>query len=156
MNTHSVAFCLVATIFVTASVYTMISCKTCSPFVEYEKSLNAEQLQVYHQVVKERQNIYLIGLVIGTLVAFIYLYTNGLGLNPLNNSCVFVAIALAIQYIVYTLYPKTNYMVTLMKNEDQLQKWLAVYKHMQTKYHIGMVLGCVGYFLFAYGIQQKA
>jgi len=156
MSTHSVAFCLVATVFVVASIYTMLTCKTCSPFIDYEQSLNPAQLAVYKQVVKERENIYLIGLVIGILFSFAYLYMNNLGLNPLNNSCIFVSIALTTQYLVYMLYPKTNYMVTLMENKDQLNKWLAVYKHMQYKYHIGMVLGFVGFFLFSYGVQQTS
>lgn len=148
-------FCAVAFLFIGASVLTMITCKTCSPFIEYERSLDEEQHAVYKQVVNERQKIYLHGLCLGALLAFGYLYFTGQSMNPLTNSCIFVAIALFTQYCYYMLYPKSEYMVTLMRNKDQLQKWQNVYKHMQYRYHVGMVLGVVGYFLLSYGLQQK-
>ena len=150
----SVSFCVIAAIFIGASIYTMVTCSTCSPFVEYEKSLDSEQLRMYKQIVTERKNIYLGGLVLGSLLALLYLYTNGLELGAVGNSCIFVAIAMSTQYLFYMLYPKSNYMVTSMKNEEQLNKWLAVYKHMQNRYHVGMLLGLVGYFLFAFAIQK--
>ena len=157
MNTQkqpqTLSFCVIASIFIGASIYTMLTCKSCSPFLEYEQSLDAEQAQIYKSVLEERQKIYLNGLVLGTLLSFVYLYFNNMEFNPLTNSCVFVAIVLSTQYLYYTLYPKTHNMVTLMKNQSQLKKWHAVYKHMQHRYHLGMVLGLIGYFLLSYGLQ---
>ncbi|QKF94768.1 hypothetical protein QKU48_gp1310 [Fadolivirus algeromassiliense] len=155
MNSESISFCIVAAIFVGASVYTMLTCKSCSPFVEYEQSLNQEQKQIYQNVVNERQKIYLTGLVVGTVLALLYLYGSNLELSPLKHSCIFVGIALATQYLYYMLYPKSVHMVTLMESQDQLKKWNAVYKHMQYRYHVGMVLGLVGYFLFSYGVKKQ-
>jgi uncharacterized protein YacL len=149
------SICAVAFVFIGASIFTMLTCKTCSPFIDYEKSLDVEQLEVYKQVVLERQKIYLHGLCLGAILAFCYLYFTGQSINPLTNSCIFVAIALFTQYCYYMLYPKSEYMVTLMKNKDQLQKWQNVNKHMQYRYHLGMVFGVIGYFLLSYGLQQK-
>ena len=149
----TLSFCVIAAIFIGASIYTMITCKSCSPFIEYEQSLDIEQQKIYKTVLKERQQIYLTGLVVGTLLAFVYLYMNNLGLSPLNNSCVFVAVVMATQYFYYILYPKSNNMVTIMNSKQQLEKWHSVYKHMQYRYHFGMLLGLVGYFLLSYGLQ---
>lgn len=154
MESQQALFCIIAALFIGASVYTIMTCKTCSPFVEYEESLNNEQKQIYKKIVNERQQIYLTGFVVGTVLGLLYLYVNNLGLSPLKHSCIFVAITLSIQYLYYMLYPKSNNMVTLMENREQLNKWHAVYKHMQYRYHIGMVLGIIGYFLFAYGIKK--
>lgn len=153
LQPQTLSFCVIAAIFIGASIYTMLTCKSCSPFLEYQQSLDAEQAQVYKNVVEERQHIYLTGLVLGTLLSFVYLYVNNLGLNPITNSCVFVSIALFTQYLYYVLYPKTHHMVTMMKDKSQLKKWHAVYKHMQYRYHLGMVLGLIGYFLLSYGLQ---
>ena len=155
MNSENISFCVVAAIFLGASIYTMITCNKCSPFIEYEQSLNPEQKVLYKQIVEERQKIYLTGLVLGTILAFAYLYFNKLDLNPLKNSCIFVAIALITQYMYYMLYPKSAYMVNNLENKDQSSKWLAVYKTMQYKYHIGMILGLVGYFLLSYGLLKN-
>jgi uncharacterized protein YacL len=152
-QSRSISFCVIAAIFLGASIYTMITCSSCSPFLDYEQSLDEKQRTVYHKVVAERQRIYLTGLVLGTLLAFVYLYTNNLGISPFNNSCVFVSISLFTQYIYYILFPKSHNMVTIMNSKTQLEKWHAVYKHMQFRYHGGMVLGLIGYFLLAYGLQ---
>jgi len=55
----------------------------------------------------------------------------------------------------YMLYPKSAYMVNNLENKDQSSKWLAVYKTMQYKYHVGMILGLVGYFLLSYGLLKN-
>ena len=39
------------------------------------------------------------------------------------------------------LKPKTDYMVLHLDKEDQRQAWLNIYRGMQVKYHIGLVLG---------------
>ena len=150
----SISSCLIASIFVAGSVYTMLSCKSCSPFLEYEQSLSPEQKAIYQKVVEERQKIYIYGLALGSLLALLYLYSTGLETSRMQASCIFVAIALATQYLYYMLSPKTFDMVTLMENKDQLTKYNNVYKHMQYRYHFGMLLGLIGYFLFAYGIKQ--
>jgi len=155
MSSDNITFCVVAAIFLGASIYTIITCKQCSPFIEYEKSLNSEQKVLYTQIVEERQKIYLTGLILGTILAFAYLYFNKLDLNPLKHSCIFVAIALVTQYMYYMLYPKSAYMVNNLENKDQSSKWLAVYKTMQYKYHVGMILGLVGYFLLSYGLLKN-
>lgn len=154
MSNQNISYCLIATIFVVASVYTMLTCKHCSPFLEYEQSLSPQQKLIYEEIVSERQRIYLTGLILGTVLAFLYLYMNNLSLNPLENSCVFVAIAMLTQYFYYKFTPKSRMMLSYMQNQDQINKWLDVYNHMTFRYHFGMLLGLIGYFIFSYNIQN--
>ena len=155
MNSEKISYCLVAAIFLGASIFTMLTCKSCSPFVEYENSLNLKQKLVYKQVVSERQSNYIKGLVLGSVIALFYLYFNLGTINPLRHACIFVAIALFVQYLYYNLVPKSIYMLEVLNTPDQVKKWLEVYKTMKMRYHIGMLLGLIGYFIFAYGIFKR-
>lgn len=155
MNQQPISFCLIASIFMGASIYTMLSCKDCPPFIEYEKSLDETQHQEYTKIVRERVSIYITGLILGTILALLYLYLNNMDIDPFKHSCIFVAIALTTQYLYYMLYPKSAYMVTKMKSTDQLIKWQAINKHMQYKYHMGMLLGIIGYFFLSYGLNKN-
>ena len=144
-NQKNIAYCVIAAAFIGASVYTMLTCESCPPFTGYKASLSPEQKQLYDKVAEERRNLYLMGLVIGTVLAFGYLWMNDLSLNPLKHSCAFVAIALLTQYMVYQLTPKTNHMLPNLQSPEQVKGWYDVYRHMKGRYHVGMVLGVVGY-----------
>ena len=152
MNGKTLSFCLIAAIFVTASIYTMLTCKNCSPFLEYKQSLSEEQKELYDQIVDEREKIYLHGLVLGIVVALAYLYFVSGTLNPMSHACVFVGIALAVQYSYYQLAPKSSWMLNSLTNKEQVDQWLEVYKFMKRRYHMGMLLGAFGYLMFAAGI----
>lgn len=148
----NLSYCLIASIFIAASIFTTLSAKVCKPCIEYEASLNADQLKMYKKVVEERQRIYITGLVLGVLFAFLFLYMNKHSLNPLKHSCVFVAIAMATQYLFYLLSPKKYTMVDALKDPEQYKKWWAVHKYMQSRYYLGALLGLAGYFLFSYNL----
>ena len=147
------SYCVIAAIFIGASIYTMLTCETCSPFTDFLESLTPEQKVKYTQIIQERQRLYVHGLVLGSIVSLLYLYFATGTFNPLTNVCAFVAIALAVQYFYYTLTPKSQWIITSLDKEDQRQKWLNVYTHMKTRYHVGMLLGLIGYGLFAFSTQ---
>jgi len=151
--------CLLSCALIGASLATTISCKTCSPFVEYKKELNEEQIKKYEKITNERLRIYIYGLVAGIIVAFVYLYMTQ-GLTSINEylktkSCLFTGIVLLVQYLVYTLYPKSEWMITTLDKQSQREKWLDVYKTMKNRYHYGMVLGIVGCYVLSYLYLQK-
>lgn len=146
------AKCIISAIFLGASLYTILTCKNSQTFLDYENSLDLEQKNMYNKIVAERRGLYFKGLIIGSILAMLYLIYVKKTDNPLTHSCAFVAIAMFVQYMVYTLSPKSDYMIRHMKNGDQVDKWLEVYKTMKNRYHMGMLLGLVGYFLFSFGI----
>lgn len=153
VNFNNSLLCLVGFMFLTGSIYTMMSCKNCTPFIEYRNSLSPELRDIYVDVVSERTNIYLQGLVLGVFLAMLFLYFSKGNLDVLGNSCVFTGIATVVQYFYYVLTPKTVYMLPLLENQEQVQLWHNVYKTMQSRYHTGMLIGFIGYFAFAYGLQ---
>ena len=142
-------YCLISAIFIGASLYTMIKCKSCSPFKDYLSSLDEEQKKLYESIADERLSIYLQGVVIGVTISLVYLYFIKGTYDIIKHSCIFTAITLFVQYIYYSLTPKSAWMVTNLKNQEQTQDWLDVYKFMKYRYHMGMVLGLVGYFLLS-------
>lgn len=139
--------CLLASGFIGSSIYIMLSCKKCDPFIKYKESLNENQKNLYDKIVDERQSIYIRGTVLGVLMGLIYLYYTKMSL--FNNNCIFASIILGVQYIYYHLTPKTDYMLLHLESKEQNEKWLQVYKEMMKRHHMGILLGIIGYFFLA-------
>lgn len=150
-QTKGISFCAIATIFIISSLYMVLTCKSCSPIKEYEESLDEQQKKIYNNIVKERMKIYLYGFAFGIIIALGYLYLNNMSF-PMANSCIFVSIAFITQHIIYSLYPKSDYMVRHLKSVDQVNKWFDVYRFMIKRFHIGAVIGLIGYFLLSFGL----
>lgn len=144
---ENVPICLIGVMLICASIYTMLSCKSCQPFVDYQNSLDDELKQLHQQSVSERQNLYLQGLIIGSIIGMGFLYWNKGTINPMQNSCLFVAITMIIQYLYYITSKKQIVMLDKLKTKEQTQNWWKVYKHMQMRYHTGLLLGLIGYFI---------
>jgi hypothetical protein len=141
--------CLLAFIFIGASLYTMFTCETCQPFTSYKHSLKPKQLELYQMVARQRLNLAIGGLVLGAALALLYLYLFHNTLNPFVHGCAFAGITLLVQYLYYVLSPKMS-MLPHLDDQRQVDNWYKVYKFMQYRYHAGMALGAVGYFLLAY------
>ena len=62
------------------------------------------------------------------------------------------AITLATNYFYYILHPKSDYMILHLEEESQRLIWLKVYRNMQVKYHIGLVLGIIASMFLAKSI----
>src|SRR5690606_24623586 len=100
--------CLVAFILIGASLFTLFKCDNCG---YYRASLNRKQLLIYNDIIYERKNIAIQGLILGLIIAFIFIYFSHKTLNPFACGCSFAAIILFIQYLYYMLYPKSDYMI---------------------------------------------
>jgi len=144
-------YCLIASIFLGASLLTTIKCTDCAPFSQYEQTLDEEQKQLYKEIKTERAGIYVKGLLLGMIFGGLYFY-NVMGTDyTLAHSCAILSIIMGTQYLVYQLHPKKNWMLNSLKTREQIDGWLEVYKHMKGKYHLGMLLGLVGFGLLSYG-----
>lgn len=142
-------WCLVASGLFGAMLYLMFNPNKNIIITNFQKSLTPEQNQVYNEITKERLNIYLVGLVIGLVVGFLYLKNEK---NTLVRSCVFTVLVLAITHIVYLLAPKSKYMVTYLDTEEKRNKWLDVYKEMKYRHYMGFILGMIAYLLLSYNL----
>ena len=60
------------------------------------------------------------------------------------------AITFTTNYLYYILSPKTTYMIQHLEYQKQIDEWLKIYRTMQVKYHIGLVLGICAIMIFGY------
>lgn len=146
--------CLVAFMFMGASIYTMMKCDDCPPFASYKASMDETQKVLYQAIVDERKKLYLQGLGLGFGLSFLYLFMFKKTLNPFAHACIFATIILLTQYLYYMLMPKSAYMLPMLKGKDQVNEWLKVYREMQLRYHLGMLFGAIGYFILAVGLSK--
>jgi uncharacterized protein YacL len=144
-NLSNVSLCLVGAMLIGGGILTSMKCHECEPHSTFRASLTKDQLLVYEKIVKERQSLYLQGLVIGLIIATTTLFLTGNSLNPITSSCVYAGITLTVQYFYYTLGKKSPLMVNYLQTDEQVMLWNQVYTKMQRKYHVGMLMGLIGY-----------
>lgn len=97
----------------------------------------------YHQIVTERRNHYLIGLIVGAIISIIVI-KNIININYYTRITLFLAITLGTAVLLYMVLPKSDYMLNHLKTAEENKKWLDVYKTMKSRYYIGFVLGIIG------------
>jgi uncharacterized protein YacL len=141
-----VLVCSAAAAFFGGMVFVSLNPYSADKLKKLMSLLTPDQTQVYKEVSRERMYIYLMGLVLGLLLGFIYLY-HGAKTVGLSRTCGFVFITMATTYLFYLLYPKSKYMLTYLTTDDQRAAWLDVYRGMQYRHYMGMVLGVIAYVL---------
>lgn len=142
--------CLIAVALLGGYLYTMLTCTDCPPFKEYEESLDPKQKALHRLIKKERSELFIQGFVLGIAAGLLYLYIFHGNFNVLANACIFTVIVMGVQYVYYTIMPKTAYMLPNLKNQKQIDGWFRVYKEMQYRYHLGMIIGALGFFLLSW------
>ncbi len=143
-------YCVVGAAFLGASILTMMASKRSKNFVNFRKLLNEKQLQIYEYITKERMSIYIQGLILGVLLAVLITFNSSL--KGTNKLCVFVVIALGVNYLFYSLHPKSTYMLLHLNSQQQNEAWLNIYKEMKLRCKLGLLLGLVGYVLIGNGL----
>lgn len=105
------------------------------------KNVFSDELDIkYENIIKERRNHYLIGIIIG-LIFSIIIVNNVHDLNKFTKLSLFITVTLITGLVFYMLMPKSDYMLNHLKTPEENKKWLEVYKTMKTRYFIGLVLG---------------
>jgi hypothetical protein len=122
--------------------------KNKSKISNLKKSLNKKQKEIYDGLTKERLRLYIQGLILGIVISVLYLY---LFKNKLNtcNLCNCLVITLGVGALYYLIYPKTDYIINYIQDEEQRKLWLDVYRNMQLKYYGGIAIGVIIYILLA-------
>ena len=140
--------CFLSAAFIGASIYMMISDKSTPEFKNMYNSLTKEKREAYNKIKKERLLIWVKASVIAIFVSILFAYyrSSSSG-SPFNISCLTTLIFYGVQYLVYMMHPKSDYMLNHVENNKQAKAWLSKYKTMQRKWHLGFILGIVGYYL---------
>ena len=116
--------------------------------------MTPELVNKYENIIKERRNISLTGYVVGLVLAFSYLiYTKKIKkLNTYNSAFFTAGITLLVNYFYYIISPKSDVMIIHLDKEEQRVEWQKIYRSMQLKYHLGLLLGVIGAGLFGSSI----
>jgi hypothetical protein len=140
--------CAIAFILIVANIYCCSGNSQTNQ--EYLRHLSPENKQRYELITKERLGIYFMGLLLGFILSMIIVvsckkYFTGLRGGML---CMIAAITFSVNYFYYILSPKSDWMVLHLKSGDETKAWLDVYRTMQYRYHIGLILGILAVVAF--------
>jgi len=149
--------CFIAAVIVLAMVFFTLMTSQ-DPVVQgFAAELSPELKQVYEKIVKERQNIFFTGYLIGFVVSILFIVFS---VNVLKTKihvswlvCTVVAISFVVNYMYYTLSPKSDYLVNHLKNARDRELWTQMYRHMQYYFHFSFVVGLVGVGIFGYAFR---
>ena len=146
-----VSYCFLGSALLGSSILTMMTSKSSAVFKNFNNQLDENQKQIYKSIMKERAVIYVQSLVLGLILACLVVFN--LKSIPKNSRlCLFILIALGTNYLVYSLYPKSTYMLEHLKTTEQNKAWLDIYKEMKFRCTFGLILGALGYIVLAKGI----
>jgi len=104
------------------------------------KTFRPEIADIYNNIVTERRNQYLQGLVLGIVLAFIllkFIPTKHL----FHRIMVAFAIIIPTSVLYYSVMPKSDYMLNHLKTPEENKAWLQVYNNMKYSYLYGFILG---------------
>lgn len=145
MDSNCVLLCTAAAALFGSMLYVSLNPTNKVVLARFLNTLTPDLQAVYHKSSRERMQIYLVGLTIGLLLGFIYL--RQYATQGVVRTCGFVFIVLSVTYLFYFLWPKSVYLVPLLTTQEQRAGWRDVYRHMQRRHYMGMVLGAVSYLL---------
>ena len=139
--------CYIASAFIGGSLMLMLKDNK-----KKNKNFSKKQQNAYENIKKERTLIWIKATITGIFVSITlskfgkYIF----GLNdPFNRSCINTLVFYGVQHLYYTLHPKKDWMLNHIENKEDIQWWLNCYKSMQYKWHLGFVLGIIGYFFIS-------
>jgi len=122
----------------------------------YDNNINKDLIQqllpkeqiIYQEITNKRCNIYYTGLLLGVVIACIFLYLTK-STNYYYKLFSAIAITFFINYFYYILYPKPLYMLEILDTNKENKAWLKIYRYMQIRYHLAFLLGlCFAFFLY--------
>jgi uncharacterized protein YacL len=144
--------CALGIALIAATIFTSLASKSDPVFQKYLTTLNTEQIHAFREIVANRTSLYLQGTIFGIILVIMLAIFGYKQLSPFTNGCTFVVIVLLTQYFYYILMPKNDWMLNHLKNQEQIQGWLGVYREMSLRWHWGLVVGLIGFFLLGRGL----
>lgn len=142
--------CALAVGIIFASLFTMIGPK--NEINKLNQLIDPKTAKIYSEIKYERLKIYIIGLILGVLCAYLFLkYYSGSESNSMKI-CTFVLIAGVIQIVFYEIMPKSKWMLDYLQTPGQNKQWLRVYKSMKNRWHLGFFIGIIGFIFLGNGL----
>lgn len=139
MNQWTPILCLMAHMGVVSHLMLLFYRFSGSP--ELKTMLNKfsyHQQEIYKEIKKERKLHYLIGLLLGTIVAMLYLKT-----NPAHPICAYLGLSMMIAQNFYLFMPNKKWMVDYIETPQDIYNWNRVYQKFRYLSVYGNFLGFV-------------
>ena len=143
-NGSCVVTCALAAGFFVAMLIIIMNPYKQKQLAEFLLLLSPEQILTYQRIHRERLHLYIVSLVMGLLLGFIYLqYAEHE--KQVIKTCVFIVIVMGVNYLFYMLYPKSTMMIYHLTTENQIKEYKKIQRNYQFKYYFGMTLGILSY-----------
>lgn len=151
--------CSISIALIIGMIYFHFATMNSDTVKKYKSTLPNDMQKIYEKICNERLQIYYVGFAIGLLFSFVIIYYNYyIRKQKLTNNnviCLVIVVSFFTNYFYYILTPKSKYMLENLKNTEQINNWLSMYKEMQYNYHFGMVLGIFAVGIFASSFRCK-
>ncbi len=149
--------CMISAVFIISMIYFYNSTDKSTIVKQYKEKLSPELQQRYDRISKERMNISYQGYAAGFILSLCILYYNlnikGAKMSNFSLVCTLMSTCFLTNYFYYMLYPKSDWMLNHVDNQEEVQAWLQMYREMQYNYHAGLVLGIVGVGVLAFAFR---
>ena len=148
-------YCAIGFILIISKIYMLFSYNKYDLMINFMNKLDNKELNIYLKIINERRNIYLQGMLLGLVLAVLYvLLVKNNKNNKIMTACIFVTIVIVTNTIYYLLKPKSTYMLNHIVEQDKIEAWLKIYKYMQRIYITGILLGILSYVFISYGFLK--
>jgi amino acid transporter len=142
--------CSIAVGFIIASIMTMMAKN--NSFFELREKVDEQSRKEIDRIVRERMLLYVRGSLLGIILAIVFLFWAKYKFAKYTTICTFIIIMFIVQIGVYTISPKRDFILNHLKTPEQNKLWLEVYKDMKKRYHLGFIIGLVGYGVLCYAV----
>lgn len=144
--------CAIGFTLLISSVYMMLDDRKSSLFKRFYSVLDERQKGIYDGIVKERLMIYVAGMVLGLVLAFLYYFKN---LKDRFRICKFLSIAFTTKLLFYYVMPKKPPMLNSLNEERQVEAWADINSHMKQQWIVSLFVGFIGYLMIAWSTSCK-
>jgi hypothetical protein len=117
-------------------------------FQRFNSLLDETQKGVYESIVHERLRIYVMGMLLGLMLALSYYFRNQ---KDPYRVCKFLCIVYVVKLGFYYLSPKPPLMLYSLTDERQVKAWTNIYTHMKQQWITSLLVGFVGYLMIGWG-----
>ncbi len=119
-------------------------------FTNFNRLLNNDQKQKYQEIIKERINIYITGLLLGLTFGLIYYYSNQ---KENYIFCKSLIIMIFTHFGFYYFIPKSPLMLYHLTTKEQTDAWADIYSEMKKRWSISIIVGIIGYIMVSYSFK---
>jgi hypothetical protein len=140
--------CLIGFTLLIASIYMSLDDKKSVVFQRFNRLLDESQKRTYASIVRERLRIYVMGMILGLLLALSYYVKNR---KDPYRICKFLCIVYVVKLAFYYLSPKQPLMLYSLTEERQVEAWADIYTHMKQQWATSLIVGFVGYLMIGWG-----